>query len=310
MKDYQEAVVKMMQEVVNFFDENPQFEKDNSVLKMHVDKLRDILKKIAEYKIKQEFDNTGYTKNKNLAKQELANNLVNITSSICSFANDTGKNELYEEFNVPISKVGRKSDSDIVSYANTVLAESDKYKKELEPYQVTADELVNLTKETKAYSDILLIPAQEKKERAVSTDKIKKLITEGLQVMKRSIDFDMVHYKDSDADLYETYENLRDIDDSKTTALSIHGTVHDADDDCDGDCELEYVKVTVKFKAGHAWKDNVKMTSKKGNYQFDKLPEGMCTVTFEKNYYDTLVVNSEVHHNKATKLDVKLKKSV
>ena len=310
MKDYQEAVVKMMQEVVRFFDENPQFEKDNSVLKMHVDKLRDILKKIAEYKIKQEFDNTGYTKNKNLAKQELAHNLVNITSSICSFANDTGKNELYEEFNVPISKVGRKSDSDIVNYANTVLAESDKYKKELEPYNVTADELVNLTKETKAYSDILLIPAQEKKERAVSTDKIKKLITEGLQVMKRSIDFDMVHYKDSDADLYETYENLRDIDDSKTTALSIHGTVEDADSDCDGDCVLQYVKVTVKFKAGAELADSVKSTSKKGNYQFDKLPEGMCTVTFEKNYYDTLVVDSEVHHNKATKLDVKLKKTV
>jgi len=307
MKDYQEAVVKMMQEVVRFFDENPQFEKDNSVLKMHVDKLRDILKKIAEYKIKQEFDNTGYTKNKNLAKQELAHNLVNITSSICSFANDTGKNELYEEFNVPISKVSRKSDSDIVNYANTVLAESDKYKKELEPYQVTADELVNLTKETKAYSDILLVPAQEKKERAVSTDKIKKLITEGLQVMKRSIDFDMVHYKDSDADLYETYENLREIDDSKTTALSIHGTVRGHETEIE---VLAHARVIVKFRAGKAWKEMHAVTSAKGNYQFKGIPDGKCTVTFELEYYDTVVVESVVYSDKATKLDIEMKKTV
>jgi len=36
MIDYQKVEVKMMQEVVRFFDENPQFEKDNAILKTHI----------------------------------------------------------------------------------------------------------------------------------------------------------------------------------------------------------------------------------------------------------------------------------
>ena len=313
MKDYQEAEIKMMQEIVSFFDENPEFEKNNAILKTHVDKLRGILKEIGVYAIKQNYDNTGYTENKKKAKDELAHSDLNITASICSYATDSGKNELYNEFKTPISKVLSMSDAGIVNYTNTILLKADEYKKDLEPYNVTADELVNLTKQKEAYSALLLIPAEERKEKTVATHKIKALITEGLQMLKRSVDHDMVHYKDTEPDLYEKYEALREIDDSKTMHMSLIGHVEDADSDCDGTedgCALEFVKVTVKFKAGSELADSVKSTSKKGNYQFDKLPDGKCTVTFEKNYYDTLVINSEIHDNHLTRLDAKLKKSV
>ena len=53
-----------------------------------------------------------------------------------------------------------------------------------------------------------------------------------------------------------------------------------------------------------------KKTTKKGNYQFKGLPEGKCTVTFEKNYYDTVTVDSEVHTGKFTRLNIKMKKSI
>ena len=71
---------------------------------------------------------------------------------------------------------------------------------------------------------------------------------------------------------------------------------------------MEYVKVTVKFKAGAELADTVKMTTAKGNYQFKGLPDGKCTVTFEKNYYQTITVDSEVHTGKFTRLNVKMKK--
>ncbi len=310
MKDYQKAELKMMKEVVKFFDDNSTLEKDNKILKNHIDKLRDLIKQIDDYAVKQNFDNTGYTKNKILAKQDLSNSIVNITASICSYATDSGKNELYQAFNTPISKVGKMSDIDLGNYCNTVLEQAEQYKDELKPYNVTADELVNLTKQNQAYANILLIPAEERKERKVATDNIKKLISESLQLLSRSIDNDMVHYKDTQADLYQTYENMREIDDSQTTALSIIGTVYEgADDDCDGDCELQHVKVGVKFKAGKAWKESVKMTSEKGNYQFKGIPDGKCTVTFELEYYDTVVKEIAVYSDKATKLDVEMKKN-
>ncbi len=313
MTDYQKAEVKMMQEVVRFFDENPQLEKDNAVLKTHVEKLREYLTSIGKYAVKQNIDTTGYAENKKVEKQKLADSLFNVSASICSYANDNGKNELYNEFDVPISKVSRMSDADIVNYANTVLVEADKYKKELEPYNLTADELVNLTKQKEAYSQILLMPAEQRKEKAVATDKIKTLIAEALQFIKRSVDFDMVHYKDTDADLYQTYENMREIDDSKTTALSIHGTVTDADSDCDGTedgCTLQHVKVIAKFKPGKAWKEVRAVSSEKGNYQFKGIPDGKCTVTFELEYFDTVVKEIAVYSDKASKLDVQMKKTV
>jgi len=311
MTDYQKAEVKMLQEVVNFFDNNPELEKGDEMLKKHVDLLREKLKELKENEIKQNYNNTGYTENKKVVKNDLADISVNVTSSICSYATDSGKNELYNEFKTPISKVQVMSDSDIIIYSDKILVESEKYKKELEPYHVTAEDLVNLTKLNEEYSKILLVPAEERKEKAVATANIKTLIPESLQILKRSLDRDMIHYKDTQPDLYETYKNMREIDDSQTTALSIKGTVTEVHTQAHEAAHvLQYVKVTVKFKAGSELSDKVKSTTAKGNYQFKGIPEGKCTLTFELEYYDTVIVESVVYSDKATKLNIEMKKSI
>ncbi len=304
MTDYQEAEVKMMQEIVKFFDDNPELEKNNAILKKHVNLIRQKLKDIKKYKIKQEFDNTGYTENKQIAKENLANLIVNITASICSYANDSGKNELYNEFKTPISKVKIMSDARIVGYSDTTIVAVRKYKTELKPYNVSAEDLANLTNLSEEYSQILLVPAHVKKEKEVATTNIKKLIPESLKILDRSIDQDMVHYKDIEPDLYSEYQNMRKIDDSKTTALSIKGIVTGGDAEVE---VLQYVKVTAQPETGKAKKAT---TTAKGNYQFKGLPEGKCKLTFTLEYYDTLVVDSVVHSDKFTRLDVVMKKTV
>jgi len=306
MKDYQKAEVKMLQEVVNFFDNNPELEKADAILKTHVDLLRGKLKELKENEIKQNFDNTGYTENKKVVKNNLADISVNITSSICSYATDSGKNELYNEFKTPISKVQVMSDSDIITYSDTILVESEKYKKELEPYHVTAEDLVNLTKLNEEYSKILLVPAEERKEKAVATANMKVLIPEALQILTHSLDKDMIHYKDTQPDLYHTYENMREIDDSQTTALSIMGTVTDAD----SSEPLQHVKCKVKFKPGHAWKEMDCVSTAKGNYQFKGITDGLCTITFTHEQYDAVTKETTVYSDKATKLDIEMKKTI
>ena len=306
MKDYQKAEVKMLQEVVNFFDKNSDLEKADAILKTHVDLLRAKLKDIKANEIKQNFDNTGYTENKKVVKNDLADISVNITSSICSYATDSGKNELYNEFKTPISKVQVMSDSDIITYTDTILVETEKFKKELEPYHVTAEDLVNLTKLNQEYSKILLVPAEERKEKAVATANIKTLIPEAIQILKRSIDHDMMHYKDTNPELYKTYENMREIDDSQTTALSVMGTVTEAHTNS----PLQHVKVLAKFKPGKAWKEMDCVSTEKGNYQLKGIPDGLCTLTFTREQYETVVKEITVYSNKATKLDVEMKKTI
>ncbi len=306
MKDYQKAEVKMMQTVVHFFDKHPELEENNPILKTHIAPLRELLKQIVDNEIKQNYVNTGYTKNKKTAKHELANLDLHITSSICSFANDTGKNELYNEFRKPISVVKTMSDSNFVIYNNIVAEKANIYAKELKSYHITADELLNLAEKIKAYYKILLIPAELRKTKSVATVNIKTLITKGLKTMRRSIDRDMIHYKASQPDLYQSYRNMREIDDNPTTALSIMGTITA---DQEPARLVQYVKVTAKFKAGAKFKEMHAVSTQLGNYQFKGIPNGKCTLTFTLEYYDTLTKRIAVYSDKATKLNVEIVKS-
>ncbi len=116
----------------------------------------------------------------------------------------------------------------------------------------------------------------------------------------------MMQYKTKEPQFYSDYENARIIYDDPTIAKSIMGTVTDMHEPAH---VLQYVTVTIKFKPGSELSGNVKSTSKKGNFQFKGLPEGKCTVVFEKNYYETLTVESEIHKNAMTRLNVQLKKT-
>ncbi len=309
MNDYQEVEYKMALGVQNFFAANPELTKSNSILKNHVSQFDGLMKDWEQLIEQQNFDTSGYASEKQKAKTALSEIIFGLTSSVHSFAVDTQNDILLEEFALSVSRINKLSDVNFVTYAKTLSHSLQEYAEELKPYQVTADELVNLTKQTNLYSELLLKPAEERKERAVTTANIKKIITKILRLLSDSIDYDMEHYKAAEPAIYEKYNKLREIDDSATHALSIHGTVEDADSDCDGDCPLAHVKVKVKFKPGKAWKEMDAVSSEKGNYQFKGIPDGKCTLTFDLEYYDTVVVKSVVYSDKATKLDVKMKKT-
>ena len=312
MNDYQVAVEKMIDGTIAFYHENlDKLKAGESILSTHFGQLEEQDTELKKFKKIQQADITGISVEKKNAKSELSEDIYQATGALRSYARDNNNDLLYEEIDESKSGINKKSDENVVSYCRFSIDKLNEYIEELKPYGTTAEELVNLTKQCTAFAELLLKPARMRKEVKAATDSIKIIISKSLLILSDSIDNDMLRYQDSEPELYKEYTIIREIDDSKTMHLALHGHVGDADSDCDGteDCSLEYVKVTVKFKAGTALADNDRTTSKKGNYQFDKLPEGMCTVTFEKNYYDTLVVDSEIHKNKATKLDVKMKKT-
>lgn len=313
MNDNQQSKYKMYLKVDKFIVANFKFDGDETMFKRHYTLFHTENTDLGKNVEIQETDITGFAERKQEHKKGLANIDYEYASGLRSYANDTDNAPLYNEFDLAVSKIAILSDIKIVEYSNSLLSQLNTYKKEVEPYGVSETDIENLSKETLAYSDLLLEPESHKDKITVSTQNIKGLMHSIDQILERSLDLDMEQYKTTEPDLYNEYQQARQIHDSKTIHMSLMGTVTDADSDCDGTedgCALEFVKVTVKFKPGTALADNDRTTSKKGNYQFDKLPEGKCTVTFEKNYYDTLVLESEIHDNRLTRLDAKMKKTV
>jgi hypothetical protein len=302
MKDYQNSVLKMIDEIIKFVNNNPELLKD-PIVKAHFDNLILLYNKLLSNKLIQEADNKGAFRRKKEEKNELAIENFRLTGSVRSFATDTNNDLLYKEINTSKAAMIRLSDENLLSYTQVIINKMTEYKVKLKPYGITNEDIVELTAMHKQFRELLLLPAQLRKGVKVATANIKTIITEILTLLRESIDNDMLQYQDTDPELYKNYQILREIDDSQTTALSIKGKV------TGGEAELEvldYVQVTVKINNT----EYVTNTTSKGNYQFKGLPEGKCKVIFKKNYYDTLVINSEVHQGKATKLDVVMTKTI
>jgi hypothetical protein len=306
MTDKQDAIVDMYQEVARFFAEKTKQSSEDTILQNHVRDFNLVVKNIALYNQAQEFDSKGYATNKKQKKNELADLIFKLTSAFCSFANDTKNNAILEEYNKSLSIVQRLKDAEFVNYANQLAISLGENIKEITPYHITVDDVTNLSNETTNYINLMHIPDEVIKNKSVATDKIKELISDGRDILENSIDRDMVYYKDKNEDWYNEYLKRREIHDAQTTALSIKGTI------TGGDAEVEiitYINVTVKFKAGTDWKEMQTTSTALGNYQFKGIPDGKCTITFEKNYYETITIESEVHHQKATQLNVVMKKT-
>ncbi len=310
MTDKQDAIVDMYQEVTRFFEKYKDFIKDDTVLITHNGELVVIVKDIAKYNAAQEFDSRGFAEKKKKAKTALASDIFKLSSAFGSFAIDTDNQPMLKEFDLSISVVMRLKDAEFMNYSNQLSISLDQYKDELKPYHITAEDLVNLTNNTQAYSDLLHMPEEVIKDKSVATDKIKELITKGHNLIDDSIDRDMVHYKESQKDFYDEYIKRREIYDAQTTHLSLKGTIHDADSDCDGTCVLAHVKCKVKFKPGKAWKEMDCVSTEKGNYQFKGIPDGKCTVTFELDLYDKVEKVISVYSDKSTTLDIEMKKTI
>ncbi len=305
MTDYQDAQLKMFLEVSNFFD-TTDFINTNNVLKGHVEKLNVLIAGLEQNKNKQEADLSGYTQEKQEAKAELAKTIFAISAGVRSFATDTNNDPLYNEFKLTEVYINKLSDVNIVSYATNLSIEIAKYPRQLIKYGINRDDVIELQTKTYNYSKLLLKPAEHKKEKAVATKNIKKILSNINKLLKTTIDNDMVQYEETNPDLYEKYLKLREIDDSITRALSLKGKVTDANTTE----ALQYVEVKVEIKINRKPQTFKTETTVKGNYQFKGLPEGKCSVNFSKDYYQTKTIASEIHHGKLTKINIKLEKEI
>ena len=188
---------------------------------------------------------------------------------------------------------------------NTTIDYATKHKKDLKDYGINDKMISDYQASADGYTEFLSKPQEIQAEKKTATAELKQLFKDLDEQLTEYLDNHMMQFVEKEPQFYSDYENARIIYDDPTTSKSLMGTVTDAHEPAH---VLQYVRVTVKFKAGAELADKVKMTSAKGNFQFKGLPEGKCTVVFEKNYYETLTVESEIHKNAMTRLNVQMKK--
>jgi hypothetical protein len=309
MTDYQQSQFKMILETLDFLKTSFDFKEaaenaTQGIMEKHYEEGVVIKKEIFLNIEIQEADTSGYSRKKKEKKKNIAILDYELSSGLRSYAQDTDNAPVFDEFDLSQSKINKLPNIDFLAYTNNLIKSLNKYSKEIEPYGISADDIVNLSANLQEYNDILLEPAKHKDNKKVASNNIKTLISDELNLFKTSIDNDMQQYRTTKPELFKKYWEARQIDDMRGRAMSIRGKI------TGGEAEVEilqYVKITAQPETGQAKKAT---STLKGNYQFKGLPEGKCKLTFTLEYYDNVVVDSIVRHGKATIVNVVMRKTV
>ena len=300
----QEAYNSMAYKVYQEMIRKREFWKDNKAITKTVDNEKQLLDKIEEVNTKQKTTSVGASKKKTKIRNEL-DKLTNVFyGSFRSYARSIDDVQLYEKYDYSLTELKDVKDTEVIGQSQAVVDFATEHLNDLKDYGTTKEMIDEYKAIALEFEKILAVPQTIIAERKTLTEKLKDLFKQMDELLNNDLDNLMMQFITKNPDFYSDYENARIIYDDATISKSLMGTVYDAHEPAH---VLQYVKVTVKFKAGAALKDSVKKTSKKGNYQFKGLQEGIYTVSFEKFEYQTITKEIEIHKNAMTRLNVQLK---
>ena len=305
MNKRQEAYKSMAMKTIGEMHRHDAIWKSNKVISGTVTKIEKLFEEIDTANARQNMKTEGVTQKKNSFRKQVNKTTDIFLGIFRSYAKMTGNDELYQNSNKSISEIRDIKDTEIIVLANSTLQFAKDNKEQLKDYGMTADMIKNYSSAIDGYKEYLTKPQEIKAEKKTATAKLKELFKQLDEQLTEYLDNLMMQFIEKEPQFYSDYENARIIYDDPTTSKSLMGTVVDAHEPVH---VLQYVKVTVKFKAGSELADTVKSTSKKGNYQFKGLKEGIYIVSFEKFEYETITKEIEIHKNAMTRLNVKMKK--
>lgn len=277
----------------------------NKVIGGTVTKIETLFKGIDTANARQNMKTEGATQKKNSFRKQVDKTSDIFLGIFRSYAKTTGNDELYQNSNLSLSEIKDIKDTEITVLANSTVKYAEKNKEQLKDYGISADMIKNYSTAIDGYKEYVTRPQEIKAEKKTATVDLKELFKQLDEQLTEYLDNHMMQFVEKEPQFYSDYENARIIYDDPTTSKSLMGIVVDAHEPAH---VLQYVKVTVKFKAGSELADKVKSTSPKGNFQFKGLKEGIYIVSFEKFEYETVTKEIEIHKNAMTRLNVQLKK--
>ena len=302
MTGVQEAYFSMANKTNGEMQKNISIWQANKIITATIAFIVGLFKKIEENLAIQNKTSIGFTKKKKEFRDKL-----DITSDVFmgifrSYAKTVGDTVLYENSNLTMTEIKAILDNKIMTTVNTVKDYAAKHLKDLEDYGMTQKMIDDYGKEADGFIEYFTTPQELVAEKKQATTELKKLFKQLDEQLTEHLDNHMMQYKTKNPKFYEIYENARIIFDDPTITRSMMGKVLGEETNL----PIENVLVTVICENGKTY---TYKTTEKGNFQFKKLPEGKCKVTFEYPYYDTLTVNSAIFDNAMTRLNVAIRKT-
>jgi predicted transcriptional regulator len=302
MTGHQEAYFSMANKTNGEMQKNISIWGANKIITATMAFIVGLFKSIEENLAIQNKTSIGLSKMKQKFRDKL-----NITTDVFlgifrSYAKTIGDEDLYENSNLSMSDIKAILDNKIMTKVNTVKNYATKHLDDLKDYGMEQKMIEAYGKEADGYIEYNTTPQELVAEKKRATAQLKKLFKQLDEQLTEHLDNHMMQYKTKEPKFYEIYENARIIFDAPTISRSMMGKVLGEET---GE-PIENVLVTVVCENGKTF---TYKTTEKGNFQFKKLPEGKCKVTFEYPYYDTLTVNSAIFDNAMTRLNVAIRKT-
>jgi hypothetical protein len=305
MNKQQETFYSMSFKAIGEMYENENYWKDIAIISKCVTTIYGVMGKIETVNNNQTRNTIGVTLKKKEYRDKL-NELTDIFFGIFrSYATVIDNKELYESSKISFSKLKGTRDTEMKGVCSKTLKYATDNLINLEQCGMTQEQIDEYRNYLDGYVKYLAMPQQIQAERKTATKQLKALFKKLEDLFVMQLDNHMVQFKQKNPEFYSNYVNARVIYDEHTTSKSLMGKITDYKT---GE-PLQYVEVVARIEADNKVNEYKKVTTAKGNYQFKGLPTGKCKVTFVKNYYDTVTIDSEINPNNLTRLNVEIQKT-
>lgn len=304
MNKNQLSYKKMVIKTLNIIEKNYDIWKDNKHIAETLKKIDALMKKISEKSSAQRETSKGYTKKKAEIRQYLNEHTELFYAIFRSYGAVTDNMGIVSEYSITITQLKMKRSIQVIAFVMRAIDYAKERINVLKDFGMTQDMISDLSAKLKEYNEVMSLPRLKQDYQSVATQNIKMLFKNLHELMSLHLDNLMMQYKFKEPQFYNTYKIARDIQDPQTIHKSLMGKVID---ERNGK-PLYYASIVVTYPGRKQPHKNKKHTSEKGLYQFPRLPEGKCTVTFTKPGFFALEKEVTISHTKLTKLNVSLVK--
>ena len=238
----------------------------------------------------------GETASKATVRTSLESQAFVLVAAASGYANANGKIELSNRVRYTKTDLTRFRDIELVGICTNLLNDINTVLGDLAPYEIT-DEIVAKFKDTLLkFSDLMKTPDQAIALRKSATDKIAVLIPEAIEILTSRMDFNVVMLEATNPQFVEVYNNLRALNSSPTSHLSLTITCLDKATNVPvAHVELEIVEPKIK-----------RVSSSRGYNTFTNLTAGGHQIITNHPNYKPQKVDFTIVDGETTELVILL----
>lgn len=211
MNKKQENQIRMQQSVDHVFGESQGIYQGLPALNDAVTELISNNHTIESLRVKQKTPTTGYTSQRDVKKNEIAELALEVGGSVSAYAHVTGDEILSKKVDFSYSELFYARDVVAKSRATIILNEAKTIVSELAAFGIETAKLDTLTQLISDFSTIVGKKSFSKEETQTATEEVSMLITKNSELLRNRIDKLMLQFRKTQPEFYTNYFSAREI---------------------------------------------------------------------------------------------------